>query len=57
MLGRLFRALYLRRLNRDLDQVLAYRRMVRSARSSAAKKGQSSEWKRRGAQCRKVFGA
>lgn len=43
-------------LRRELDASLRQRRLIRAARSEAAKRGQSTEWKHRAEQCRRVFG-
>jgi hypothetical protein len=43
-------------LSRQLDARLRQRRVARTFRSEAAKRGQSTEWKRRAAKCREVMG-
>lgn len=43
-------------MNRDLDAKLRKRRMIRAARSEAAQRGVSTEWRRRREACERVFG-
>lgn len=43
-------------LKRKLEKNLALRRKIRKARSESSLKGVSTEWARRGAKCREMFG-
>lgn len=43
-------------LKRKLEKNLALRRKIRKARSESSHKGVSTEWARRGAKCREMFG-
>lgn len=53
MIVRLFRLL---REKRALDRRLRARKVIRMARAEAARRGISTEWQRRGAKAREVFG-
>jgi hypothetical protein len=52
----ILRLVGLLRLKRELNRSLALRRQVRQVRSQASVQGHSTQWQRRGAQCRAVFG-
>lgn len=56
MIARIFRHLYLHRLNKDLEHRLTLRKQARQARAQAARQGHSNELKRRRAQCDAMFG-
>lgn len=56
MLSKIRRLIAIRRMSHQLDARLAERRAERTKRAEAAHRGVSTEWQRRGALCRDMFG-
>jgi hypothetical protein len=56
MIARLLRSLYLHRLHLDMERKLAWRKLARSVKSEAAKRGQSTYWQRAGKRHRELWG-